>query len=398
MTRDTKQSVAELPIRAEKEFLIFGSPLIGEEEIEEVVATLKSGWVGKGPRVSQFEEMFRGYKKAPYAIALNSCTAALHLACLALKIKPGDEIITTAMTFCATVNSIIHGGATPVLADCERDTMNIDPKDVERKITKRTKAILVIHFAGRPCNMEAILSLAKRHHLKVIEDCAHAIETEYKGKKAGTLGDFGCFSFYVTKNIVTAEGGMIITPHKGCADRIKILSLHGMSVDAWKRFTDAGYKHYYVIECGFKYNMMDLQAALGIQQLKKIENFWQRRQEIWQKYNRAFGDLPVELPCPTEKDTKHAYHLYTFLMDEKKSMPRDEFLAAMTREKIGVGVHYLSIPEHPFYRKRFGWKPKDYPNAYAIGRRTVSLPISPKLTNEDVEDVIGAVRKILRKF
>ena len=256
-----------------KDFLIFGSPIIEEPEINEVMDSLKKGWLGTGPKVEQFENSFAAYKGVNHAVALNSCTAALHLSLLAANLKPGDEVITTPMTFCATINAIIHAGAIPVLADVNPLTMNIDPQQVEEKITKKTKVILPVHFAGRPCEMDAIMDIAKRHNLKVIEDCAHAIETEYKGKKTGTFGDFGCFSFYVTKNIVTGEGGMVISSRDEDSSRIKVLALHGMSKDAWKRFGDEGYKHYSVVECGFKYNMMDIQAAIGIHQLKRIEAY-----------------------------------------------------------------------------------------------------------------------------
>lgn len=379
-----------------KDFLIFGSPLIEKEEIAEVVASLKSGWFGTGPKVAQFERDFAEYKEVLFSAALSSCTAALHLSTLAAGIKPGDEVITTPMTFSATVNAIIHAGAMPVLADIDPQTMNIDPNKIEKKITPKTRAILPVHFGGRPCDIDAILNIARRHNLKVIEDCAHAIETEYKGKKMGTLGDFGCFSFYVTKNITTGEGGMVIARNEEDISRIKTLALHGMSKDAWKRFSDEGYKHYYIVECGFKYNMMDLQAAIGIHQLKRVEQNWLRRQEIWDRYNEAFADLPITLPADPELQTRHAYHLYTILIDEEKAgITRDEFLNAMTSHNIGVGVHYLSIPEHPYYQKTFGWRPEDYPNAMRIGRQTVSVPISAKLTDEDVEDVIKAVMTVV---
>lgn len=379
-----------------KDFLIFGSPMIEEPEIDEVVASLKSGWIGTGPKVAQFERDFAAYKGVQYSAALNSCTAALHLSLLATGIAPDDEVITTPMTFCATVNAIIHAGAVPVLADVSPITMNIDTEQIEAKITPKTKAVLPVHFAGRPCDMDAIMDIANRYSLKVIEDCAHAIETEYKGRKAGTFGDFGCFSFYVTKNIITGEGGMVIAKKEEDIARIKVFGLHGMSKDAWKRFSDEGYKHYYVVECGFKYNMMDLQAGIGIHQLKRVEKYWLRRQEIWTRYNEAFADLPITVPSEPEPETRHAYHLYTILIDEKKTgITRDEFLNAMTAHNIGVGVHYLSIPEHPYYQKTFGWKPEDYPNAMCIGRQTVSLPLSAKLTDEDVEDVFEAVKRIL---
>lgn len=384
------------PVRSKDRFLVFGAPAIEDAEIAEVVSTMKSGWLGTGPKVARFEQEFAAYKNAKSAIAVNSCTAALHLSYLAAGIKPGDEVITTPLTFCATVNAIIHAKGTPVLVDVDPVTKNIDPKEIVKRITPRTKAIAVVHMAGHPCDMDAIMQIANEHNLQVIEDCAHAIETEYKDQKAGTIGDFGCFSFYVTKNIVTGEGGMIITRAEESLSRLKILALHGMSKDAWKRFGDEGYKHYQVVECGFKYNMMDLQAAIGIHQLNRIETYWYRREEIWNQYNSAFADLPITLPASPEPNTRHGYHLYTILIDEERTgISRDKFLDAMTAHNIGVGVHYLSIPEHPYYQETFGWQPEDYPNAMAIGRQTVSLPLSARLTDDDVQDVILAVRQIL---
>lgn len=374
-------------------FLVFGAPKIEQPEIDEVVASLQSGWLGTGPKVARFEQAFSAYKGANHAAGLNSCTSALHLSMLAAGIGQDDEVITTPMTFCATVNAVIHAGATPVLADVKPDTMNIDPEDIEQKITAKTRAILPVHFAGRSCDMDAILDIATRHNLVVIEDCAHALETEYRGRKSGTFGTFGCFSFYVTKNIVTGEGGMVLAKKVEDIARIKVLGLHGMSKDAWKRFSDEGYKHYQVVELGFKYNMMDLQAAIGIHQLERIDQYWRRREEIWKKYNDAFVDLPITLPSGIEPGTRHAYHLYTILIDESRTgIARDAFLNGMTAKNIGVGVHYMSIPEHPYYQREFGWNPLDYPHAMRIGRQTVSLPISAKLTDGDVDDVIEAVR------
>jgi len=378
------------------EFLVFGQPLIGEEEKEEVLDSLARAWLGTGRKVERFEQDFARYKGASHVAAVNSCTAALHLALLALDLKPGDEVITTPLTFCATVNAIIHAGATPVLADVEPASMNIDPLQVAAKITPKTRALMPVHFAGRPCDMDAIMSLAGRHGLAVVEDCAHAIESEWGGRKAGTVGDFGCFSFYSTKNVITGEGGLVIGRRREDVDRIKVLALHGMSKDAWKRFSDAGFKHYDVVEAGFKYNMMDIQAAIGIHQLARVERLWVRRKEIWQRYQEAFADVPVGLPADVEKGTRHAYHLYTIRVSERRSgVSRDAFLDAMTRENIGVGVHYRSIPEHPYYRERFGWKAEGFPCAHAIGQETVSLPLSAKLSESDVDDVIGAVRRIL---
>lgn len=388
--------MAKNTVTARKNFLIFGAPLIGEEEKQEVLDCLQTGWLGTGPKVARFEQDFRAYKQANYAVAMNSCTAALHLSMLAANIGPGDEVITTPLTFCASVNAIVHAGATPVLADVDPLTFNIDPAQVEARISARTKAILPVHFAGRPCDMSALTALAQKRGLVLIEDCAHAIETTYKGKHAGTFGAFGCFSFYVTKNVSTGEGGMVLTANEEAANRLKMLALHGMSKDAWKRFSDEGYKHYQVVECGFKYNMMDIQAALGIHQLRRVEANWKRREEIWQTYQQEFRQLPLTLPAPVEEGTRHAYHLYTVLVDSAHTrISRDQFLKAMTDENIGVGVHYQSIPTHPYYRTEFGWRPEDYPNGQKIGEQTVSLPLSPKLSDEDVQDVVAAVRRVL---
>jgi dTDP-4-amino-4,6-dideoxygalactose transaminase len=382
--------------RVRTSFLVFGQPPIEPAEMEEVLDSMRKAWLGTGPKVARFERDFAAYKGMANAVAVNSCTAALHLACLSLELKPGDEVVTTPMTFCASVNAILHAGGRPVLADVDPRTMNLDPQAVERAITERTRAILPVHFAGRPCEMDALESIARPRGLAIVEDCAHAIETEYRGKKAGTIGDFGCFSFYSTKNVVTGEGGMVLTGDSERADRIRVLALHGMSRDAWKRFSDEGFKHYDVVAAGFKYNMMDLQAAIGIHQLARVEQNWKRRAEIWRRYDQAFADLPVVTPAPVEPGTRHAYHLYTILVDEERTgISRDAFLDGMTRRKIGVGVHYRSIPEHPYYRSALGWRPEDTPNAWRIGRQTVSLPISPKLTDEDVEDVIAAVRDLV---
>jgi len=377
-----------------EEFIVFGAPEIQRSEIDEVVDCLESGWLGTGPKVARFEQDFAVYKgvEANQVAALNSCTAALHVSMIAAGVGPGDEVITTAMTFCATVNSIIHAGATPVLADIDPATLNIDPDAINEKITERTRAIIPVHFAGFPCDMDAIMSIAQKHKLKVIEDCAHAIETEWKGKKAGTFGDYGCFSFYVTKNVATGEGGMVIANTPGDIARIKVLSLHGMSKDAWHRFGDEGYKHYRVVEAGFKYNMMDLQAAIGLHQLARVEENWERRRELWKRYQDAFSELPVVLPCQSDESIRHGHHLYTLLIDVgHNGHGRDAFINRMTRTGVGVGVHYLSIPEHPYYQEKFGWQPADYPEAMKVGRSTVSLPLSARLSDDDVERIISSV-------
>jgi len=381
-------------------FIVFGAPDIHGDEIDEVVATLRSGWIGTGPKVAQFERDFAALKSVgrDQVAAVNSCTAALHASMIAADLKPGDEVLTTAMTFCATANAIIHSGATPVLVDIDAGTLNIDTRQLQQRITSKTRAIVPVHFAGRPCDMDAIMAISGKHDLVVIEDCAHAIETQWRGQQAGTFGDFGCFSFYVTKNVVTGEGGMVLARSSEMIDRIKILALHGMSKDAWRRFGDDGYKHYEVVDAGFKYNMMDLQAALGIHQLRRIEQNWSRRREIWNRYQQAFADLPPG--CPTEPDEhmRHAYHLYTLDIDERLcGLSRDEFIARMSAAGIGVGVHYRSLAQQPYYQKTFGWQPEEFPVSTTFGNNTVSLPLGPKLEDAEVDRIIDAVTAIVTK-
>lgn len=399
------------PVRSARNFLVFGAPPLGDDEVAGVTDSLRRRWIGTGPKVAAFEAAFAAYKgvDAAHAVAVNSCTAALHLSILALGIKPGDEVITTPMTFCATVNAILHAGATPVLADVDPLTFNIDPRAIERKITRKTRAILPVHFAGRSCDMAAIMKIARAHRLKVIEDCAHAIETGRRDprvpaflRKAGTFGDVGCFSFYATKNVTTGEGGLVLARSRAIADRLKRLALHGMSKDAWKRYSDSGYVHYDVVELGYKYNMTDLQAAIGLPQLARVEAHWKRRRAVWARYQAAFADLPVDLPPEPDRDERHAYHLYTPLVRKEAPVPgktvahkRDFILSALTAEGIGAGVHYRALVDHPYYRRALGWKRADAPAAAHIGDRTFSLPLSPALTDQDVDDVIRALRKVL---
>ena len=346
--------------------------------------------------MSQFERDFAAFKGVEHVAAVGSCSR-LHLSLQVAAIEPEDEVLTSALTFCSTINSIIHAGGRPVLADIDPITMNVAPKAVEARITGKTRALVPVHFAGRPCAMDSLSPIAFRHGLKVVEDCAHALEAQYHGKATGTIGDFGCFSFYATKSVTTGEGGIVMARRPEDLDEVRMLSLHGLSKDAWGRFKEPGHEHYYAVRIGFKYNMTDLQAALGIHQLRRLMANWQRRHAIWQRYLDAFKDLPVGLPAAPEPGTRHAYHLFTLLIDERRAgIARNEFLEAMTRLGIGVGVHYLSIAEHPVYRERFGWKPEDWPVACRIGRQTVSLPLSAKLTESEVERVIRAVRNSLR--
>lgn len=398
-TNDIEKPVFEGGAPVRKDFLIFGSPLIGEEEIDEVVSTMRSGWIGTGPKVHQFEELFKQYTGAQHAIALNSCTAALHLSMIVVGIGPGDEVITTPLTFCATANTVLHAGATPVFVDIDRETMNIDEARIEAAINKKTKAILPVHLAGRPCRMERITALARKHNLLVIEDAAHCIEGTIGGQKVGNIGDLTCFSFYVTKNLVTGEGGMVTTNNQEWADKMKMYGLHGMSRDAWKRYSDEGFKHYQVVFPGFKYNMMDLQAAIGLHQLRRLPKTLQRREEIWRRYDEAFTDLPLVLPKAADADMLHARHLYTPLLKlEELKIGRDDIMNALYKENIGTGIHYISLHLHDYYIKRFGFKMTDYPNAAYVSERTISLPLSAKLTDQDVADVIQAVKKVLNYY
>ena len=378
------------------DYVVFGRPLIEDAEVEEVAKSMRAAWLGTGPKVAEFQRRVAAYKGVSHALAVSSCTAGLHLGCIAIGLKPGDEVIVPAMTFCATVNAVIHAGATPVLADVDRATCLIDPMDVLRRITPRTKAIIVVHFAGRACDMDAITTIAHDHHLQIIEDCAHAIETEYEGRKVGVFGACGVLSFYATKNIVTGEGGMVLTNDERLAGRIKRLALHGLSEDAWKRFSDDGYKHYDVVEIGYKYNMTDLQAAIGMHQIERVDRYWARRQRLWQQYDEAFADLPVTLPVQPSRHSRHALHLYTLMIEPPRApVTRDQFIGALHHRGVGTGVHYRAIPEYSAYQQRFGWVPSDFPNAQAIGHSTVSIPLSASLRDSDVQKVIDAVRDTL---
>lgn len=378
-------------------YLVFGAPLIGPEERDEVLACLDERWLGSGPRVARFQEEFRAYVGAPAAVAVNSCTAALHLSLLRLGLEPGDEVITSPMTFCATANAIVHAGLRPVFADCDR-TMNLDPAAVAAKIGPRTRALLPVHFAGRPCDMDALGEIATTHGLRVVEDCAHAIEATIDGRHCGTFGDFGCFSFYVTKNVTTIEGGMVACRRFDDAAALKTLALHGMSADAWDRYRDQGFVHYDVVAPGYKYNLTDLAAAFGIHQLARVERSWQRRDELWRYYERQLVDLPLILPPPVPANVRHARHLFTCCVDDTRTTAtRDEVLAALHTLRIGAGVHYRPVHLHAYYRHALGHREGDYPAAEWIGERTISLPLSAAISDEDAADVVRALRLILSR-
>ena len=369
---------------------------IGEDEINEVVDTLKSDWITTGPKTFKFEDLFSKKVNSNYAIAVNSCTAAMHLAIIALGIKNGDEVITTPYTFAATAEVITNANAKPVFVDVEKDTYNIDPEKIEEKITDKTKAIIVVHYAGHACDMDKIMDIAKKFDLYVIEDAAHAIGTKYKDKPIGSVADITCFSFYATKNITTAEGGMITTNNGDLADKMRILSLHGISKDAWKRYSSEGSWYYEILYSGYKYNMSDLQASIGIHQLKKLDQMQERREEIVYKYNKSFNSIP-QITTPTVKSyTKHAWHLYPIQINEELlTINRNEFIKALKAENIGTSVHFIPLHIHPYYKEKFNFKSSDFPNAFSLYNNEISLPIYPKMEDKDVEDVIFAVEKII---
>lgn len=383
-----------------RNYLVFGRPDIQEPEIAEVVDTLRSGWLGTGPKVAAFERSFAAYTGSPHAIALASCTAGLQLSMRVAGIGAGDEVILPSLTFAATANAVVHSGATPVLADVDPVSWNLDADDVERRITKRTRALIPVHFAGRPCDMGRLGAIASHHGLVVIEDCAHAIEARWHGRPAGTFGLTGVFSFYVTKNVVTAEGGMLVTADPDVAARVKRLALHGLSADAWARFSDSGYRHYEVVEPGFKMNMTDLQAALGLHQLARVEANLERRRHIWERYDLAFVELPLQRPAPEEPGSRHARHLYTVLLDlEQLTAARDDVIAALHRQRIGTGVHYRAVHRHPFYSQGQGAAgPPKLPVSEHISDRTISLPLGPSMDDADVDDVIDALHRTLAYY
>ncbi|MEW5947643.1 MAG: DegT/DnrJ/EryC1/StrS aminotransferase family protein [bacterium] len=382
-----------------KNFLVFGAPHVGEEEIAEVAATLRSGWLSTGPRTKRFEEAFRNYVGCRHALALNSCTAGLHLALDVLNIGAGDEVITTPITFTATANVIVLRGATPVFADVDPSTMNVSPGEIEKSVTPRTKAIIPVHFAGRPCEMDPILEIAAKNNLFVVEDAAHAVEASYRGRKVGDIGHVTSFSFYATKNLVTGEGGMATTANEDWDAAMRVKSLHGLSRTAWKRYSSEGFQSYDTLCPGYKYNMADIQAAMGIHQLARIEENLNVRERHWRRYNDAFAGCGFLALPPEQPHVRHARHLYTPLLDvDALGVSRDRFVSALQAENIGVGIHFTALHLHSFYREKFGFARGRFPNAEYVSDRTFSIPLSPALTDGDVEDVIGAVMKVLNHF
>jgi len=381
-------------------FLPFSTPSLGDEEINEVVDSLRSGWITTGPKVKRFEDAFKEYVGAPYAVPLSSATAGLHLTLLALKIKEGDEIITTPMTFASTVSMIILAGGTPVLADIEPGTLNIDVAKVAEKITPATRAVIPVHFAGQSCDLDPLLALARQHNLTIIEDAAHAAGAEYKGRKIGSLDSISIFSFHPNKNITTGEGGMVCTPDETLAEEISLLKFHGMSREAWKRFAASGTPNYDIMLPGYKYNMMDIQAAIGLHQLPRLDGFIDRRKEIAEQYNAAFADLAeLALPSYAPYQQRHAWHLYTPLIrTELLTVDRDRFMAELKELNIGSGLHYKAIHHHSWYRENLPVADTELPNASYASDRILSLPLFPNMSDNDATDVITAVTDVIKRF
>lgn len=379
-----------------KVLLPYNLPLIEEDDILAVVDSLKSNWVTKGPKTVEFEKRFAQYVGAKHAVAVNSCTGGMHTILVAAGIGEGDEVITTPMTFTSTVNVIIHCGATPVFADINPRTMNIDYTKIEEKITPRTKAIIPVHIAGLPCEMDEIMAIARRHNIFVLEDAAHAVYTQYKGKMIGSIGDATAFSFYATKNLMTGEGGMVTTDDDELADKIRKYSLHGMSRNAWNRYTAKGSWYYEIEFPGYKYNMTDIQAALGMTQLAKLGFMQTIRELIAQRYNEAFGKL-AELELPANLDyAVHAWHLYAIKLNlDKIQVDRAEFIELLKEENISTSVHFIPIHLQPYYRDTYGYKRGDFPQAEAVYDRIISLPLYPKMSETDVQDVIEAVERVV---
>jgi len=389
------KSPQTLPKRRET-FLPFHVPSVEEADIQGVVETLRSGWLTTGPRTREFEESFASYVGSPRAVAVNSCTAGLHVALAALDLKSQDEVITTPYTFVATVEAILLAGARPILVDVEHDSLNMDPARVEAAITAHTRAIVPVHFAGHPCEMDPILESARRRGIRVIEDAAHALPAVYRGKRIGSIGDCTAFSFYATKNLTTGEGGMLTTSDPELETRMRRLSLHGMSRDAWNRYAEGGSWYYEVLDLGFKYNMTDLQASLGLTQLPRLDGYARRREELVERYRRGLeGMSELELPS-IPRDGKHAWHLFVIrLRPERLRIDREGFIRKLTEMQIGASVHFIPVPLHPYYRRRLGLTPDDFPIALENYRRAISLPLYPRMELEDVDYVSEVVRWIV---
>ncbi len=381
-------------------FLPFARPALGEEEIGEVVDTLRSGWITTGPKVERFTSQFLDYVGGRYGVPVSSATAGLHVALLALGVGSGDEVITTPMTFVATLNTIVHCGARPVLADIDAATLNIRVEEIEKRVTPRTKAVVPVHYVGQPVDLDPIIELAHARGIAVLEDAAHAVGAEYKGRKIGSFPTTSVFSFHPNKNMTTGEGGMVVTEEEAVFEKASLLKFHGMDKESWKRFSKSGSPRYDVAVPGFKYNMMDIQAALGLHQLRRLEGFLAERARLAARYEEAFRGvtgliLPQRVPYPV----RHAWHLYTPLVDiDRLTIDRDRFMAELAKRNIGTGLHYTAAHEFSHYAERFGWRPEDFPEAHFVSERIVSLPLFPGLTDGDQDDVVETVKQVLAEF
>lgn len=373
----------------------FAPPSIGQLEIDEVVATMRSGWLSTGPRVREFERAFAEYIGVEHAVAVNSCTAALHLALLASEVGAGDEVITTPLTFCATANVVVHTGATPVFADIDPVTWNLAPAAAAAAVTPRSRAVIPVHYAGRPVDVAGMRAVAARSSLTLIEDAAHAVEAVAAGRKVGTTADFSCFSFYATKNLTTGEGGMLTTSSRDAAAFARVAALHGMSRDAWARYELNGSPHYDVVMPGYKYNMMDLQAAIGLHQLARLGAHLERREAIWQLYDEALAGLPLTRPAPVAVGDRHARHLYTVLVEPESGWTRDALAAAMAQEGISTSVHFRALHLHPYYAQRFGLVRGMFPNAELVSDRVLSLPLSGGMRLAAAGRVVEVLRRLM---
>jgi dTDP-4-amino-4,6-dideoxygalactose transaminase len=382
------------------EFLPFARPAIGDEEIAELLDTLKSGWITTGPKVERFAREFAEYVGGRFAVPVSSATAGLHVALLALGVGPGDEVVTTPMTFVATLNTIVHCGAVPVLADIDRNTLNVRVEEIEKRIGPKTRAILPVHYVGQPADLDAILELARARNVPVLEDAAHAVGSEYRGRRIGSFPTTSVFSFHPNKNMTTGEGGMVVTHDEDVFEKASLLKFHGMDREAWKRFAKQGSPRYDVAVPGFKYNMMDIQAAIGLHQLARLEGFLAERRRLAARYDAALaGQAGLILPRPVPYPVRHAWHLYTPLVDiDRLSIGRDEFMAELKKRNIGTGLHYTAAHEFSYYADRFGWRPDDFPEAHYVSERIVSLPLFPGLSDEDQDDAIEAIREVLSRF
>lgn len=379
-----------------EEFLPFSRPLISQAAIDDVVDCLKSGWITTGPRVAQFTEALKDYFQVPYALTLTSATAGLHLALLAMGLEPGDEVITTPLTFAATLNTIVLAGGKPVLVDIDPLTLNMDINQLEDAMTDRTRVIVPVHFAGLPVDMDPIYDLANKHGLRVLEDAAHAMGTEYKGKRIGSFGDTQVFSFHPNKNMTTGEGGCVVTRDQKLADQIARLRFHGIDRQAWNRYGKSGSQDYEIVLPGYKYNMMDIQAAIGIHQLKELGGFIARRNELADRYQDALSDWKQwTLPARPAYNHLHSWHIYTPLINEDVThMTRDEFMQAMKERNIGTGLHYRAAHLYPYYRQAFGFKPGDFPHTEDVCERIVSLPLFPGMTDAEHDRVLDVMYSI----